>query len=287
MEYLDGFLLEKVITSVLCYGTEEGRWGAETAKHAIRLGCVCASWRSVVREILNSRNMGTVRQAIRSAGELEAVRFLCSLSSPWNVDLSGSVFKQTDLLWGLLIQRCENLESLDLSFGSVEEEDLVRCLKHMAEVGFPKITRLRMAHAPATAGYGHWIMFTPYLEELDVSFCHKFNPLGFFQGQRTYSWFEMAQNLRKLSLTGCERFRLSVWWTPSSVEFPKLEVLDLAYVDAATDENLRTLITTCTPHLQHVSLTRNSYNNYNVGGYVSESTVIYLRSRNIKVSFVS
>jgi hypothetical protein len=73
----------------------------------------------------------------------------------------------------------------------------------------------------------------------------------------------------------------------SPVTFYKLKVLNIAYVASVTDDNLMALINHCTPSLVEILLTRNSFNNYNVGGYVSESAVIFLQSKNIKVSFVS
>lgn len=297
MEHLDGYLLEKVIACAVFGGVvvEENPsltrpcWGVDTAKVAVRVSSVCTLWRCIIREILkNSRNVA-IRQAIRSAEELEATRFLCHHASNHvrDVDISRSVLKHSRDFCDMLYPHCKNLESLDLSYGSMKEHDLSRCLRLMAESGIPKIRRLRMAHAPDTAGGGDWIKYTPHLEELDVSFCYQWNPLSLQQRDRSLAWLQMGEHLKRLSLTGCEQFDMSAWWIHSPVKFFKLKVLEIAYVASVTDENLIALINHCTPSLVEISLTRNSFNNYNVGGYVSESAIIFLQSRNIKVSFVS
>ncbi|KAI8101027.1 hypothetical protein M9434_005407 [Picochlorum sp. BPE23] len=299
MECLDEYLLEKVIACAVLGGVAEEEeenprltrpcWGVDTAKVAVRLSSVCTLWRCIVHEILkNSRNVA-IRQAIRSAEELEATRFLFHHASTHvrDVDMSRSAFKYSRHFCDILYPHCKNLQTLDLSYGSMREHDLSRCLRLMAEAGLPKIRRLRTAHAPDTAGSGDWIKYTPHLEELDVSFCHRWNPLCRQQGDRALAWLQLGENLKRLSLTGCEQFELSVWWMYSPVKFYKLRVLNIAYVASVTDDNLMALINHCTPSLVQVSLTRNSFNNYNVGGYVSESAVIFLQSRNIKVSFVS
>jgi len=292
MEYLDGFLLEKVIACAVFGGEEEEhsrQKGLDTAKTAVRLSSVCRVWRCVVQEILKSTRNGAIRQGIRTAGEYEATLYLCQHGSCYvrYVDISMSVFNYSGQLCDTLYQYCKNLESLDLSYGCVKEGDLSRCLRLMFEAEVPKIRRLSMAHAPDTAGNGNWIQFTPYLEELDVSFCHTWNPLSLQPEERAQAWHQMGENLMRLSLTGCEQFDISSWWIHYPIEFAKLKALDIAYIDSVTDENLMALTNSCTPSLVEISLTRNSFNNYNVGGYVSESTIVSLQSRNIKVSLVS
>jgi len=250
-----------------------------TAVNAVSLKLVSRSFNAFVEDILRNdvreirmHHPGKLTQqevGKEPAGEcaekrmMNAYNYLIQKSEKnlKNVDLSQSVCltSRNHVLRPLL--NCIQLKSLNLDFCNVTNKDLVQFFAAIKNSACPQISKLSLSNCPKTVRDGGFMYFVDSLLELNVAWAIDFNP-------RPLSWQKALPSLKKLNLTGCESFEVKDRW--QSCVSTVLEELRLVHVASVDDDSLLA-IARCSPNLKKIYLTRNSYNNYNLGAFVSET----------------
>lgn len=259
---------------------ELGTAGYQTAINAVSLKLVSRSFNEFVEDVLGNdvkeirmQNPGKLTQQ-EAVGEpvgdesaekrmMDAYDYLIHKSKKnlKKVDLSKSVSltSRNHVLRPLL--HCTQLQSLNLDFCNVTNKELVQFFAAIKNSECPRISNLSLANCPKTVRDGGFMYFVDNLLELNVSWAIDFNP-------RPLSWQKGLPSLRKLNLTGCESFEVKDRWR--SCVLTRLEEVRLVHVASVDDDSLLEIVR-CSPNLKRIYLTRNSYNNYNLGAFVSET----------------
>lgn len=258
---------------------ELGTADYQTAINAVSLKVVSRSFNQFVEDVLGNdvkeirmQHPGKTHQ--EGVGEpdgdesadkrmMDAYNYLIykSKQNLKKVDLSKSVSltSRNHVLRPLL--HCTQLQSLNLDFCDVTNKELVQFFAAIKNSKCPQISKLSLANCPKTVRDGGFMYFVDNLLELNVSWAIDFNP-------RPLSWQKALPSLRKLNLTGCESFEVKDRW--KSCVSTLLEEVRLVHVASVDDDSLLEIVR-CSPNLKRIYLTRNSYNNYNLGAFVSET----------------
>lgn len=259
--------------------------GYQTAVDAISLKLVSRSFNAFVEDILRNdvkeirmHHPGTMTQeevGNKLVGDecvekrmMDAYNYLIHKSKKTlrKVDLSKSVSltSRNHALRPLL--DCTHLQSLNLDFCNVTNKELVQFFAAIKNTSCPQISKLSLSNCPKTVRDGGFMYFVDNLLELNVAWAIDFNP-------RPLSWQKALPSLKKLNLTGCESFEVKDRWQTC---VSRLEELRLVHVASVDDDSLLAMAR-CSPNLKRIYLTRNSYNNYNLGAFVSEACLGQIR----------